>query len=285
MVVAIAVLVLLLLILFIGPEALYVKIKSIIPRADSYIEQEESETRDDSTRDAQEKAQAAFDEIVAAYQLIADDPHDNCFYYLDRSLLSRIFRTTRVKDSYFSISFQDIGWGKTAVWLYRGVSTGESPVTHVTVEGFRPCLVYNDLNKIANFHDDVMNNDLMKLPLGGPTRNYGNTYTRFDLDQWQVKIVTTNYQTNEKQVTTEEWETRDEMDYVLFKYTNGGEKYICLFPTISERKCNMDTSVPPKMLSDGCFKDTGRGNVNLKDAETLYEFIKAGAQNICGATT
>ncbi len=270
MIIGIAVLVLLVLIFFIGPDALFVKLKLITPRLDTHLDDQSLNSNDDLTRPVQDQAQVAFDILTQAIYSLKEDTsvHPACFYFIEHRTLDMIFRDDAGKnDPKYSITIMPYA-DSYGLFLHRDIKGVDahidSAVAVVKIEDVQLCLI-DDSN--AHFFRSQWIIDEGTNPTT-PFSSHSTTLSkRTDIKQWTINVegeTPLDWKTGKDRLDT----SKDYSDYVLYKYEDTkGKINICIIPTKSGRSCNFkDTGA---LVSEGCFR-----NSNDASKPNLYQTIR-----------
>lgn len=242
--IGIAILIIVAAIFFIGPEALFNKIKDVIPRADTAIPRGSYETGDDNTRPAQDKVTDVLIDMQAAFATMqessAADPDTYCFYALSEEQVSTL------KKGYY-IQLVELE-NNLILSLQRDIpapnelaAKPQSTVLSYTVNDASPCLVYGESQAQA-FYDAWLGNN----PTFTPSGNQYQTSTGFVL---QYGWIVTQDAMDKDAYNELRWKTDDDETYLVFVH----DKHFCFLPTSFDRTNDRCSEPEDGMIDNDCI--------------------------------
>lgn len=276
MIIALAVFVLMVIIFFVGPQALFMKVKAILPRADTFIKRGTGETADYLYREQRELADNLFSEFTNKISLLQKgmweeklDADGNptkeqitnaCFYFIEPPAHYKpLFKP-------FKVSFQEMDYG-IRVRLDPNLKSAESQtgseaivgISSIKLEGLKPCLVRDQA--ASTFYNNWL--DVEASPVADPA-NPPKDYLKQDHFVLNYEEITDEQQNDLR------WETKNG-PIALYIH----DDHICFFPTrigmvtrIGMGKCEYTRK--KGLLESLCFKSDEEGLVAQATKKGAY---------------
>lgn len=191
----------------------------------------------------QSEAETTIQTIAGFYTMLRDDPELTCFFPISSATFTALkgqlrvtYTTQGAKLSYEDYQEEDVG-------------TDQPSHADTTIEGIKPCLIYNNDDKTyaENFYNYWLElDDDARAQTLGNSIVVNNAILRpnqiYYYDSDKDKYFETGW-------TTAEDDNGNPGDYILYKHTLGGATYMCLIPTYQSASCNVRRG----LISDGCF--------------------------------
>ncbi|MFP4523783.1 MAG: hypothetical protein ACLFO2_00510 [Candidatus Woesearchaeota archaeon] len=262
-IIALAFLALLTSILFIGPAALYNRIKAVFPDPNEYLGNDGYQDPKYDARPEQDNAVEVFNEVHQAFVALAGDDADQCLYYLPRGLPYKSLKKHK-------ILVQPVDDGLSLQLLFDREDEGDhNPITDpkkVDAEGdLSVGVVYSDESSrfYYNYLDEKARED------DGFSLEDGDCHSLGDGD---LEITYEELRFADEE---EEWETEKGVDpannqrkpgrYVIYK---SGDS-ICLIPTV-DGWGNCKVRKNRQILDDDCFQEGAD--------DSIYEQVPSNEQ-------
>lgn len=239
-------------------NSLYSRVKASLSDSFEIIHFGSSTTPDDFTRDAQDVAVSGFSAFYEGFRVLSEDEADRCFYYIEPSDLSGIWRDYEIRLDRVSVN----GNPSSAFYLIRTLEEADdelgnvdSFVNFLELEGTEPCLVYGE-TQTTNFYANFLSSE-KPIP-----------YATGDLAVVDVYVLRSGSVYSpifSGESKKRDFETEDDGAYVLYKNANK----ICVFPT---RDGGLSCSADEGILDDDCFDGS--------DSDSIYEKIREQGHNL-----
>ncbi len=255
-------------IFFIGPQALFVKIKSILPSLSTYLP---TKTNNENYYNSptKEQAVATFKRLSDAFRSLKKEQAKNCFYFFNHDELATTMKEylIEIKKNEKTNNMELLlrRWNKKNNPRENALSIATSTEK---IEGVKPCIVYGKLQtrkfyeEWLNPHADFSNTDL----------NYQNYQDSEDYSEvnnlklYEKKIIINNDFDNGLLFIT-----ANNGDYVLYK---ADENHVCLIPT-ADYTNTCGYRLHKGLLDAGCFGPddmTSAGEYTIKKMAKLKKF-------------